>query len=140
MNYNSSRMFVWRLLRNVSIGDDGKRTCAFQSGYIGAPTHLFGQVLTDYSSQQAVPANEDTTNVYGLDPATSAADPVAVPSVSGRPPGDGVYSLSFGYVPTLFELPADAQDKFMQVGSCLRLCGNTAPGSMVQASRQSYCG
>jgi hypothetical protein len=109
VNYNSTRMFVWRLLRNVSIGEGGQRTCNFP-GYIAAQTHLFGQVLPDYRQQ---PTNDDES---GLNPAKPAPDPAAAGSLEAdTPPGDHVYSLSFGYVPSAFELPEDAQDKFMQV-------------------------
>jgi len=113
MNYNSSRVFVWRLLNNVSIGENGQRSCTFQSGYVAAPTHMFGQVLSDqkHFRSAAAPGSifGEVTPPAGLDPGTSSAAAVT------SPPGDEVYSLSFGYVSDVFELPADAQDKFMQI-------------------------
>jgi hypothetical protein len=112
VNYNSTRVFVWRLLRNVSIGEGGKRTCDFPSGYIAAQTHLFGQVLPDNRRQ---PTSDDDSAV---EVATASAGPDAAAAGSdgaATPPGDDVYSLSFGYVSSAFKLPQDAQDKFMQV-------------------------
>lgn len=115
VDYNSTRVFVWRLLRNVSIGEGGQRTCDFVNGYIAAQTHLFGQVLPEYRRQ---PESDGEEPVFGLDPARSAPDPVASgDSGAATPPGDEVYSLSFGYVPSVFDLPEDATDKFMQVRS-----------------------
>jgi hypothetical protein len=88
MNYNSTRVFVWRLLRNVSIGENGNRTCPFSSSLVQAPTHLFGQRLAD-PTQQSAGLNNGADSAKGL-PAASAG------AATGDPPGDGLYALDFG--------------------------------------------
>ena len=119
VDYNSSRVFVWRLLRNVSIGEHGERTCTFPSGYIASPTHLFGQVLADHKQQTPVADGGDPMVTLGFEAGTSssattpAATSPAAPSPA--PPGPELHSLSFGYVPSFFDLPADAQDKYVQI-------------------------
>lgn len=88
MNYNSTRVFVFRLLRNISIGENGDRTCPFSSSLVQAPTHLFGQKLAD-PTQQSVGLNIGADSRKGL-PASSAE------TGTGDPPWDGLYALNFG--------------------------------------------
>jgi hypothetical protein len=61
--------------------------------------------------------------------------PAAVTATAG-PPGDSVHSLSFGYVPSWFQLPADAQDKFMQVQNVTLAQLPQLPGSAGGAGSQ----
>lgn len=112
LNYNSTRIFVWQLLSNVSLGENGQRTCKFPSGYIAAVTHLFGQVLSTDAAQQLVPDGDELQSGTALQIASKASGP---DTAAAHPPGDTVHSLSFGYVPNWFQMPPDAQDKFMHI-------------------------
>lgn len=107
LNYNSTRVFVWQLQRNVSLAENGQRTCTFASGYVAASTYLFGQGLE--TDRQPVAGGQDGAVMQ------PGADAAGAGAVRAGPPGDTVNSLSFGYVPNWFQLPTDAQDKFMQV-------------------------
>lgn len=90
MTYNSSRVFVWRLLRNVSIGEGGQRTCTFSSAVVQGPTHLFGQKLADathqLTSQHSVADSQTGPPASDTSPTTAA----------GNPPGNALYALGFG--------------------------------------------
>lgn len=110
---------MWRLLKNVSLVDaDGRRACDFTSGFVAAPTHLFGQVIADYKRSTAASPTAGGLAALGVSTGPDDAPDADAggPSSAGDaalPHGDAFNSLSFGFIPGVFELPNDAQDKFM---------------------------
>jgi hypothetical protein len=137
----STRTRVWTLINNVSIADDGNLQCTWPDGNVTYPTQLLGPVVHTHgpsarvhdkgavasplSPEAIVLGHADAVlssrNGNGLN-ATPLADPYQPYDMSDTRP-DGVpqppygqqFALSFGYLPRVFQLPADAQDKFLQI-------------------------
>lgn len=134
----STRTRVWTLINNVSIADKGQMLCPWPDGNItyvtqllGPVVHTHGSSIRPYHSPGAVAtplsAEAIVLGQSGKGNGTSseeaaASDPYlqydeGTVGVDGptAPPSDELFALSFGYVPSLFQLPIDASDKFLQM-------------------------
>lgn len=133
----STRTRVWTLTTNVSIAENGHMQCSWPDGNVTYPTQLLGALVHTYGpttrmhdngavasplSPEAIvlghaDANTNRNGTASSDPylpydvakASTNAGPVHPPTYQE------LYSLSFGYVPSLFQLPVNAQDKFLQI-------------------------
>jgi hypothetical protein len=132
----STRTRVWTLINNVSIAENGDMQCSWPDGNVTYPTQLLGHVVHTHgpsarvhdSGAVASPLSPEAIVLGHADANTNrngtpAADPYlpydmarshAAGSATG-PPYEELYSLGFGYVPSLFQLPVDAQDKFLTI-------------------------
>lgn len=131
----STRTRVWTLINNISIAEDGIMQCPWPDGNVTYPTQLLGPVVHTYGPSARVHDTGSVASplspeaiVLGHADATSnrsgsaGADPYLPYDLAGfqergsaRPPYKDLYALSFGYVPSLFQLPVDAHDKFLQI-------------------------
>lgn len=137
----STRTRVWTLINNVSIADKGQMLCPWPDGNITYVTQLLGPVVHTHGngnrphdspgavatplSAEAIVLGQsgkgDGSNGTSNEEAAES-DPylpydVGTSGVGGptSPPFDELFALSFGYVPSLFQLPLDASDKFLQM-------------------------
>lgn len=124
---SSTRTRVWTLISNVSIADRGQMACAWPDSNITYPMQLMGQVVHTHgpfthvhgameggsSTEAIVLSAAGAPNSSAVDP-YSAYDAVRAAGLS-TPPLSELYSVSFGYLPSLFQLPVDAQDKYLQI-------------------------
>jgi hypothetical protein len=132
----SSRMRVWSLINNVSIADNGAMQCFWPDGNVTYPTQLLGAVVHTYGpgarvhTQGAVasPLSPEAIVLGHADAAStsrsSANSTASARGVAGSQFDAGSpdvaafgedFALSFGYKPSLFQLPVDAQDKFLHI-------------------------
>jgi hypothetical protein len=140
----STRTRVWMLINNVSIADDADMQCTWPDGNVTYPTQLLGPVVHTHgpsarvhdkgtvasplSPEAIVLGHADAAlssrngNGNGPNAATRPADPYQSYDVGDMhhdgvttPPYDQQFALSFGYLPRVFQLPVDAQDKFLQI-------------------------
>jgi hypothetical protein len=132
----STRMRVWSLINNVSIADDGHMQCSWPDGNVTYPTSLLGAVVHTYGpgarlhTQGAVasPLSPEAIVLGHADAAsTSRSSAGAAPPArsaassqfdAGSPDAAAFgedFALSFGYKPSLFQLPMDVQDKFLHI-------------------------
>jgi hypothetical protein len=126
----STRTRVWTLTTNVSIAENGHMQCSWPDGNVTYPTQLLGAVVHTYgptarmhdTGAVASPLSPEAIVLGHADANTNrngtGGDPylpydAARPSVDAGPvhppTHQELYSLSFGYVPSLFQLPVDAQ-------------------------------
>jgi hypothetical protein len=136
----STRVRVWTLIRNVSITAGGDMLCSWPDGNVTYPTQLLGPVVHTYgpsarvhdSGSVASPLSPEAIVLGHADADTrrngsdsASADPYLPYDVAGWqgngddviPPYEELYSLNFGNVPSLFQLPVDAHDKFLQINN-----------------------
>lgn len=83
------RLHVWMLLSNVSINPPSDPDC-WQTRAMQYTTQIYGQVHAE-RSQQAVPSRQEAA---------------AVPDM---------FSLSWNFMRSALELPANAQERFLQI-------------------------
>lgn len=110
--------------------------CSWPDGNVTYPTQLLGHVVHTYgpstrvhdSGSVASPLSPEAIVLGHADAITNrngtpSADPYMpydaarlhdVAAATG-PPYQELYALSFGYVPSLFQLPVDAHDKFLTI-------------------------
>lgn len=122
--YNSSRVFVWRLIANVSVGKSGEPACPWPNRRVAGPTHLFGEVLRDkagapqggVSASAALMADSSPSAMPATWQANSSNSNISSDGArEAYIPRDDLYALSFGYAASLLELPADAPEKLLQI-------------------------
>jgi len=102
--------------------------CAWPDGNITYPMQLLGQVVHTHgllshghgpmeggSTTEAIvlSAADGNNSSAAVDP-YSAYDAVRAAGLT-TPPLSELYAVSFGYLPSLFQLPVDAQDKYLQI-------------------------
>lgn len=109
--------------------------CSWPDGNVTYPTQLLGPVVHTHGPSARV--HDSGTAASLLSPeaivlghadantnrnGTPAVDPYLAYDVArlqdvdpSGPPYDELYSLNFGYVPSLFQLPVDAHDKFLVI-------------------------
>lgn len=122
---SSTRTRVWTLVNNISITDSGHLQCSWPDGNITYPMQLLGQVVHTFNMSSHVHGVPDRRSTEGIVLGQAMANEGAsthaqqdgfdVYGAPLSPPLSELYSLSFGYMPDLFQLPADAQDKFLQI-------------------------
>lgn len=136
----STRVRVWTLIRNVSIAAGGDMLCSWPDGNVTYPTQLLGPVVHTYGasarvhdsgsvasplSPEAIVLGHADADTHRNGSDSASADPYLPYDVAGwqgsgddvTPPYEELYSLNFGYVPSLFQLPVDAHDKFLQINN-----------------------
>lgn len=127
---------MWTLIGNVTLGDKGEAVCPWPDGNVTYPTQLLGPYVHTHGpstrvfsggSAVASPLSPEAIVLGHADAAHNRSSAAAAVDLdvgydqlqrdgpSSATPLDEFYSLSFGYIPGLFQLPVEAQDKFMQV-------------------------
>lgn len=135
---SNTRTRVWTLISNITLADKGSMLCPWVDGNVTYPTQLLGPVVhthglstrrigtptssNAYSAEAVVLGHADAeAHRRSVDAGGTATDvsPVINLPANGTeptaPPLQGLFSLSFGYQNDLFQLPPDANDKFLQI-------------------------
>ena len=114
---SQGRENVWMLAGGVAINP----TC-WQGQNITFPTQLYGQQLcSDASNKGCAPAlatdvllqSQRAQDAAG--PTASSSSTTAADSTAPAQPLANTYELSFGYMRSALQLPADAQENFLQI-------------------------
>lgn len=161
----STRTRVWTLIKNVSIADAGGLQCPWPDGNITYPTQLLGPVVHTFGpsarvhdngvvasplSPEAIVLGHADADTHRNGAASSSgdsvpADPYLPYDVGGMQASAGaeaapyaeLYALNFGYVPSLFQLPVDAHDKFLQINNVtLKQLPQMAPSRSLRGMRR----
>ena len=147
---------MWTLINNVTVAEDGRMQCSWPDGNITYSLQLLGPVVHTYgpsmrvhqargavadplSPESIVLGHADASSNHSTDDAAEDPDLPYDGGVAaeGSPPLAKLYALSFGYVPSMFQLPVSAQDKFVQIQNItLNELPQMAPGRALRGFRR----